>query len=190
MSKAYDEYLRKHIENVKRGCKWIFENCDLEKLKEILPDLPAMNANIVNDHDRSKYNGEYEPYDKYFYGPDGIKNPAGPSKEVQEAFNYAWLHHIHNNPHHWQHWLLVNDDEDLGMVALEMPDRDILEMICDWWSFSWTKGDLYELFNWWNEHGDYILLGEKTRNKVMAVMRLILDKVNELGGIVPAEVEE
>ena len=128
---------------------------------------------------------EYKPYDEYFNGPNGIKNGDGPSKEVQEKFNYAWLHHIHNNPHHWQYWILTNDDPENGIAALEMPDHYILEMICDWWSFSWSKGDLYELFNWWNDHGDYIMLGEETRRKVIELLGLILDRVNELGGDAP-----
>ena len=87
---------------------------------------------------------------------------------------------------------MVNDDPEPsgGIKILEMPDRDILEMICDWWSFSWNKGDLYELFNWWNEHGDYIMLAPKTKEKVIGILRLLLDRVNELGGDVLLEVDE
>lgn len=41
------------------------------------------------------------------------------SYEVVENFNRAWLLHIHRNPHHWQHWVLINDDPELGETVLE-----------------------------------------------------------------------
>lgn len=183
MSNAYDAYLNQHKRNVNRALNWLMENVGYEKISDILPELDGVKISGFNNHDASKTGSlEYPAYDKYFYGPNGVKNPDGPSEEVKNEFNYAWLNHIHQNPHHWQYWVLVNDDKELGSKALEIPDRYILEMICDWWSFSFAKGDLYELFHWWNDHSDYILLGEKTRVKVVKILNLILDKVNELGG--------
>ena len=127
---------------------------------------------IVNAHDQSKYSKEeYDAYDNYFYG--------NRSYEVVREFNVAWLHHIHNNPHHWQYWILHNDNPDEGMILLDMPDEYILEMICDWWSFSWTKGDLYEIFNWYNERKSYIKLSDETREKVEGVLDTIKDKLDE-----------
>ena len=69
-------------------------------------------------------------------------------KEVEDRFDAAWLHHQHNNPHHWQHWLLREDDG--GTKALEMDHLYVVEMVCDHWAFSWVKGDLYEILccNW------------------------------------------
>ena len=183
MSKEYDLYLKEHIRNVERGLNWLLENVGEEKIRDILPGLRSLRTKMFIDHDISKFGAnEYVAYDAYFYSPSGVKSENGVSEKVQKDFNYAWLNHIHANPHHWQHWVLVNDDKELGCVALEMPDRYILEMICDWWAFSWAKGDLYEIFNWWNEHSDYILLAPETREKALGMLRLILDKVNELGG--------
>lgn len=177
MSKEYDKYLMDHIAAVNQGCKWLMTKCEKE-VRDILPDLPEFKASRISEpfsqHDASKYSDEeYEAYDGYFYGPDGIKRYEGASVEVQEAFNYAWLHHIHVNSHHWQHWLLVEDDGGGVGMALEMPDLDILEMICDWWSFSWRNGNLFEIFNWWNEHSGKILLGVETRLKVVDLLRVI-----------------
>ena len=59
---------------------------------------------------------------------------------------------------------------------------DILEMICDWWSFSWRTGNLYEIFNWWNNHRDYMVLGLETRQKVEKMMDLLRWNIwNEVG---------
>lgn len=183
MSKDYDWYLTSHLNAVNKGCQWIFENCGEDKVREILDDLSKDFKQRFTFHDSTKWMPEeYEPYDAYFYGPDGVKNENGASEEVKNDFNNAWLHHIHANPHHWQHWVLINDDPSDGTIALEMPDSDILEMICDWWSFSWLNGDLYEMYNWWNDHNARIELGPKTKEKVHGMMRLILDKINETGG--------
>ena len=187
MSREYNTYLSEHIGNVKRGVEWFIENVEYSKLREILPDLPSvLSSDIFADHDLSKYDSEeYKAYDAYFYGARGVKKKEvglDIDSDIQEWFDYAWLRHIHMNPHHWQYWVLVNDDKEEGSRALEMPDERILEMICDWWSFSWHKGDLYEVFNWYNEHSDYILLAEHTRKKVEELLRVMSDVLNLKGG--------
>ena len=95
----------------------------------------------------------------YFYG-------GNRSYAVVQEFNYAWLRHIHRNPHHWQYWILVNDDPDEGEVVMDMPYNYIIEMICDWWAFSHMKGDLTEIFKWYDEHRDYMKLSDNTRKEV------------------------
>lgn len=171
MSQRYDDYIIEHKENVFKAFKWLDDN-----LSEIFPD--EINKNAIGyqcefNHDESKYSEEeYAAYDKYFYG-------GNRSYEVVENFNYAWLHHIHNNPHHWQHWVLINDDPEEGEKILDMPDEYIIEMICDWWSFSFKKGDLYEIFNWYDEHPN-IKLSERTRNKVEYILGKIKNKLSDM----------
>ena len=58
-----------------------------------------------------------------------------------------------------------------------MPYNYIVEMICDWWSFSWNSGDLYEIFNWYNEHKNYIKLSDKTRKTVEDILSKIKEKL-------------
>lgn len=59
-------------------------------------------------HDLSKFlPDEFFAYAEYFYG--GYERGKQPP-EVKAAFNYAWLKHIHRNPHHWQHFLLREDN--------------------------------------------------------------------------------
>lgn len=188
MSKEYDAYLKSHIDAVKTGYLWIREHIEVGELKSVLPGVFGSEnekkmLERLRNHDASKYGlEEYPAYDDYFYGHDGVQTISGPSEEVKNAFNYAWLHHIHANPHHWQYWVLVNDDQDEGVKALEMPDMDILEMICDWWSFSWRTGNLYEIFNWWNNHKNYIVFGVSTSEKVEKLLSLLRWTIwNEVG---------
>ena len=61
-----------------------------------------------------------------------------------------------------------------------MPKEYIIEMICDWWAFSWTKGNLYEIFNWYDERKAYMKLSDKTRNAVEDILERIRNKLDEV----------
>ena len=170
MSVAYCNYLEEHINNVGRGLLWFVEN-----RPDILRDL-GLNVEAVHTchHDQSKYSiEEFAPYDKYFYGKEK-------TAEVKENFNYAWLHHIHHNPHHWQYWVLIHDEPNEQTEALAMPSIYTLEMVCDWWAFSWAKGDLTEIFKWYDEHKDNMILHAETRKKIDILLGAIREYTDEL----------
>ena len=173
MSAKYDEYIIEHKSNVTKAYDWLCKN-----LPEIFPDEAVKSMvewQCTNAHDQSKYDKEdYDVYDKYFYG--------NRSYEVAQNFNYAWLQHIHKNPHHWQHWVLINDDPELGIVALEIPLNYIIEMICDWWSFSWRSGDLYEIFNWYAKHRDGMQMNDTSRIIVEDILNNMRTKVDDIYG--------
>ena len=164
MSYAYDEYLRAHKKNVRDAFEWI------------LKYIPEVFINDKNDdygyqisfaHDASKSSmEEYDAYDHYFYGNNK-------SYTVVQEFKLAWLHHIHNNPHHWQYWVLIRDDPENGnteIVGMKMPYNYIVEMICDWWSFSWSNGNLSSIFIWYDSHKDTILMEAETRATVESIL--------------------
>lgn len=150
---------------------------DFAGYRKNLPEITEGSGaehNIVFAHDQSKTEpDEYGPYDIYFYG-------GNRSYAVVEDFRKAWLLHIHRNPHHWQYWILINDDPEEGEIVLEMPYCYILEMICDWWSFSWFKGNLLEIFSWYEEHKNYIKLHPNTRKLVEDILSRIQNKLGEV----------
>ena len=113
--------------------------------------------------------------DAYFYGNNR-------SYEVVQRYQRAWLLHIHRNPHHWQHWILIHDDMENGELetVLEMPYDYIIEMICDWWSFSWQSGNLYEIFKWYEEHSKYIKLAQTTKITVEYILDNMKKKLQAL----------
>lgn len=170
MSFEYDEYLQNHRANVKRGYDWMLEN-----LPEVIDRTITAGWRTSFAHDKSKNEpDEYDAYDAYFYGNNR-------SYEVVQNYNRAWLLHIHRNPHHWQHWILINDDPKEGEIILEMPYDDIVEMICDWWAFSWSKGKLDEIFKWYEEHSKYMKLAPKTRETVEDILDAIKEKLENAG---------
>ena len=164
MSIEYDNYLNEHIANVVAGLKWMYENVPI-----ISKNCPYISDDFYGyEHDQSKYSDkEYSAYDNYFYGGNA-------SYDVKKSFDYAWLHHQNHNKHHWQYWVLIKDvADDLGQArleALEMPFKYVIEMIADWWSFSWKNNNLEEIFTWYAVHGPAMLLHPKTRDLVNFIL--------------------
>lgn len=177
MSRQYTDYIIAHKANVKKGYEWFCENLPEVIGKAEILCFGCSMKDIIENHDSSKYNAEeYGPYDAYFYGNNK-------SYAVVQDFKRAWLMHIHKNPHHWQHWILINDDPNEGEVILEMDYQYIVEMICDWWAFSWDKGNLHEIFNWYGEHKEYMKLAPHTRITVESILEQMKEKLEGLENV-------
>lgn len=124
----YLNYLMEHVRNVNRA--WTLQlKPALVSMREDMYAIQEAERNILN-HDLSKYDDEeFIPYLNHFYP---CEDEGFPNDEKQ--FDVAWLRHIHNNPHHWQHWVLLRDSGET--VALDIPKVHVWEMLCDWASFS------------------------------------------------------
>ena len=84
-------------------------------------------------HDLSKFHpAEYKYYMRFFSLWD---------KNIEKEFNVAWNRHQNINKHHYQYWVLIEDNG--SMIVLDMPERYIKEMLCDrravWYWFSINK---------------------------------------------------
>lgn len=173
MSAKYDEYIIMHKNNVTKAFDWLCAN-----LPEIFPS-EQMKSQIewqcTSAHDQSKYTKEeYDAYDAYFYG--------NRSYETVQNFKVAWLQHIHKNPHHWQHWILINDEHNEGVELLEIPFNYIIEMICDWWSFSWRSENLYEIFDWYAKHRDTMQINDSSRRTIEDILNKMRTKLDDIYG--------
>lgn len=99
-------------------------------------------------HDLSKFlPDEFIPYAKYFYGKKLEKNCYNCNRNIgvqcsinyaglgdgrqaitcsgfiaknEYRFNIAWLKHIHRNPHHWQYWILLNDNGKGNLIFSDL----------------------------------------------------------------------
>ena len=163
MSVDYDCYLDDHISNVVQAFRWLHFN-----IPEFSDPSIGTDAEIAHYHDASKRSSEeYKAYDEYFYG-------GNRSSRVVNNFKRAWLHHIHNNPHHWQYWVLQHDDAP--EEPLEMPVGYVVEMIADWWSFSFKSGNLSEIFDWYEKHKE-MKLHPKTRLLVERTLEEIRKRI-------------
>ena len=174
MSKCYDEYLERHIANVKKAYKYLINH-------NIVPSNEKTEY-IISLHDLSKYmDEEYWAYDNNFY------NTIFPSfvTDTQRSFDAAWLHHIHYNEHHWQHWILLNDDGT--SYPIQIPHAYVIEMVCDWWSFSWERysktsnpNDLLEVLTWYSNSKQSMKLHKDTRVQVEQLLASIESSVKQM----------
>ena len=160
MSRKYDEYLQEHISNVERAFLWLVDHNIIDEA-----DVPP---NAIYHHDESKFSkDEYDAYDKYFFKD---------KEAAKEEFEKAWLHHIRNNPHHWNYWVVVDAKNEV--YPIDMPKRYVIEMLCDHLSFAFKKNDLNEIFEFYcNKKSDMVLtkntrdLYESYLNKIAAIIK-------------------
>ena len=90
MSISYDQDLDQHRKNVLKGFEWLVDNLS-DFFKGI--NIYAIASQILMHDDSKTSSEEYNAYNEYFYG-------GNRSFQVVRDFQKAWLHHIHNNPHH------------------------------------------------------------------------------------------
>lgn len=121
-------------------------------------------------HDLSKISKEEFPaYAMNFHGKTE-ENKA----EVMNAFSKAWLHHIHENPHHWQHWIFADGftlphTETINGV-LPMPEPYALEMVADWMGASFAYTNSWDMTNWLEKNTCKIILHPQTAEYVNSVL--------------------
>jgi len=96
-------------------------------------------------HDMSKLSlQEFIPYANFFHGKKKEKNIRDkigyykPTDTGDPAFDFAWLLHQKKNDHHWQWWILPEDNG--GEKILEMSPCALKEMLCDWCGASKAQG--------------------------------------------------
>lgn len=92
-------------------------------------------------HDESKFSSfEMEAYANQFFG--GGNNHL--------FFAEAWNHHIHQNPHHWEHHIVMSGrgvNKATG-TCLYMPDNYVREMIADWFGASMQYRNSWNMESW------------------------------------------
>jgi hypothetical protein len=154
----YKNYIIAHKERVAQFADWLKEN--LPELFDNI-DLDLFNE-MIEEHDESKFSEEeFEAYAQHFYGEN--KN-----KKNDFEFDQAWKHHWTHNEHHPEFWL-----------GEDMPYIYILEMICDWGSFSIEKKDFNELIDFYNSKAkddEEKNLSDNTKT----IIEEILDKIKNI----------
>lgn len=118
--------------------------------------------------------GEWLPYTNYFYGEpsstiDKGRDGTGYYKAGDTgdaAFDFAWLLHQKRADHHWQWWVLPEDDG--GVKVLPMSAAARLEMLCDWAGASRAQGHggRVGVLDWYKQNAHKMQLHRETRGWV------------------------
>jgi hypothetical protein len=157
----YKNYIIAHKERVRQFADWLVENCP-----EVFEgcDIDTFYE-VIDEHDESKYSEEeFEAYAQKFYN----------NGEENFEFKQAWEHHYMNNEHHPEHWF----GEDVPLIY-------ILEMLCDWGSFSVEKKDFRELSKYYYSEArddEEKNLSENTKTiieEILEKINLVLDKEDD-----------
>ena len=155
----YRQYVEDHKERVEQFAEWLLTN------------LPSLFENIDTDdfleliaeHDESKFSEEeFEPYAQKWFG----------DKKKTREYELAWEHHYMNNEHHPEYW----DGED-------MPYIYILEMICDWGSFSIASGNMKELSDFYYNKA----IDDPEKNLSDATKEIIEDIISRIDSVIACD---
>ncbi len=154
----YKQYVLTHKQNVEKFASWLKENCP-EVFEGV--NINAFDS-LIKEHDESKFSEEeFEPYARFWYD-DSEHYDYDPEYEA------AWEHHWMNNEHHPERW----NGNDMPLIY-------ILEMLCDWGSFSIAKGNLDELSEYYYEEAkedDEKALSDATQE----IIEDILERINSV----------
>lgn len=137
---------RKFIETLEDHIKYVRE---VGKLIGVVDTQLAI-------HDDSKWSeAEFLGYALHFQGGG-----------APDEFSKSWLHHIHCNPHHWQHWLFSDGytpkKSEVENGAVEMPEHFALEMIADWMGAEMAYQGRWDMTDWLMKNIPRIKVHSKT----------------------------
>lgn len=160
----YIKYIRNHVDNVIFAWENIVKPYIMSDEFPIYvtdDELKHAESNI-SYHDMSKFDkAEFYAYCDYFYPLDEV------TEDMEEQFDYAWNHHQKHNPHHWQYWILQRDSGE--EKRLDIPMEYILEMICDWMSFT-SNPDSDTTSDWYFSNISNIHISYETRSIVEQIL--------------------
>lgn len=116
-------------------------------------------------HDLSKFSlTEIKGALKYWHD---TKSSLAYEKELN-GYSATFLHHRGRNPHHYEYWIHSLDE---GGVAAEMPQKYVLELICDWLAACRTYGGNPKLeYNWWIANKSKFKMHENTKAYIGVVL--------------------
>lgn len=147
----YTDYIKNHVLNVQKAfLKYFVPLLERTNISTLISDEELKKAveNVsvtIQEHDASKWSDdEFDGYREKYYPT--VKEKADPNfqKLTDEKFDKAWESHYKHNWHHPKYW--INEDGSIKDMNLEA----IIEMICDWRSFSIAKDDPNEVLDWYN----------------------------------------
>jgi len=147
---TYCEYIIQHKDNIKKA----FNKYGNTLCKQLKIDYFKLKK-IIEAHDISKLDEEeYEAYRQYYYP----KNNETPNKKL---FYIGWLHHQNHNKHHPEYWTLRDNKK---IIALDMDNYSIAEMLLDWYAVGMDKES--NTYDWYMNNKDTLVFSKKTRAKV------------------------
>lgn len=131
----------------------------------------GVDKHLLLRHDASKFTyDEFPSYAMQFHGP----KPEGLLTPLANCFASAWLHHIHHNPHHWQHWIFPDGftpkHSDVEKGVVRMPGALALEMVADWMGASMAYTGSWDMQDWLYKNMPRIRVHSETASHLRSIL--------------------
>lgn len=152
----YEESLRNHLRYFREAARSL-----------------GVSADQIGEHDLSKYSKEEYPFYVARFGGDAKSDNDVP------GFDGAWLHHIRNNPHHWQYWLIPGGHGNVNL-AVEMPDVYAAEMVADWMGSGKAYTGSWDMTVWLKKNIRKVHIHRKTREFVYSLLSRLGYNMNDI----------
>ncbi len=124
-------------------------------------------------HDMSKFlPSEWPAYSEAFYDFKGEKRFIN-----TEEFKVSWNNHQKLNKHHWQYWVLIQENDEI--IPLEMPMKYIREMLADWLAVGKSYNNKWPYikdWEWLEFHLSLMKLHPETIRKINYILRISKNK--------------
>lgn len=117
--------------------------CDHIMNVRLAGSMVGVSGHQLRWHDSTKFGVEEFPYyARNFHGDKGYI----------DGFARAWLHHIHCNEHHWQHWIFPDGFAPKGSTVengvVWMDECWVKEMVADWMGANMTYQGTWDMSDW------------------------------------------
>ena len=117
--------MKKYIDIIKISFKHFKTICRHKSWVSYYGNIAGLSKWQTFKHDLSKFSYiEFSESVKYYTGD---RSPIDNCKD-KNGYSLAWQHHKGRNPHHYEYWM---DGFDKGTVAIRMPYKYAVELICD-----------------------------------------------------------
>lgn len=152
----YLDYVTQHIITVNKVWKKM-EQPGVMPASITKIQIEQIHENIII-HDESKMGfWEFEAYRARFFTSESDEEIS----IVEKDFHKAWVHHIANNPHHWEHWVTFKNGSP---YPCEIPFIYLIEMLCDWTAMSVKFNN--RPTNWFIQNKDKMILHTQTASLI------------------------
>lgn len=142
-TREYLDYVEKHYDNVQKAWLELSTKCVGHNFMFIKDsDVNKQISRNIEIHDKSKLSKEeFIQYRERFFQTRAEKD-AG--IKINYIFQNAWENHLLENPHHWQTWTKLDDENEQYIF--------FIENICDWIAIGYEFGDDAKQYYEKNKH--------------------------------------
>ena len=91
----------------------------------------------------------------------------------EDLYIAAWNHHLKNNKHHSEYWVIPDKKNPKKILTLDMPEKYIREMIVDWHSAGMAYVGKDDVEDWLADNHDRFNLSDNTKIILIKILKEI-----------------